>query len=178
MKVIPDIFREITAEVSKEYGSRVSYMFGDSVYINETLTTWGKNPETAELKYPIIILYTPFKEEKTDYRYYCRTNLDFLIAVNAQKGYMNEDRLNISFKQVLHPIYEIFIEKVKKNSLFDFEWGFVKHIYSDNLTYGSVGAKSADVKEFNDYFDGIDINKLQLTIKKEKICYGKRLQSL
>ena len=169
---INEIFREIVNRVSKRYGYNVSYMFGDWDYISDQLTLWSRSPETSKLKFPIVCLYSPYKEERGKKR---TVSLNLLICVNTRKEYTNEQREEYSFAAVLRPIYDILMDEINKHSsivsVFD---GTIPHVYSENYRYGRVGVYGSDKKPFKDYIDGIDIENLELTLKKE-ICYGERL---
>lgn len=169
---VNEIFREIVNRVSKRYGNNVSYMFGDWDYISDQLTLWSRNPDTSKLKFPIVCLYSPYKEDRGKKR---SVSLNLLICVNTRKEYTNEQREEFSFAAVLRPIYDILIDEINKDgnieSVYD---GAIPHVYSENYRYGRVGVYGSDKKPFKDFIDGIDIENLELTLKTRK-CYGERL---
>lgn len=172
MKSINEIFREISKRVSDQYGKNVSYMFGDWDYISDQLTAWSRSPETSKLKFPIICLYSPYKEIRDEKR---RASLNMLICVNTLKEYTNEQREEFSFVSVLRPIYDILMKEINNSPHIESVYnGMIPHSYSENYRYGRVGVYGSDKKPFNDRIDGIDIENLELTIKKE-VCYGERL---
>lgn len=171
---IIDIFSDIITRVSDRLGYKVNYLFGDSVYMRKALAEMDKASSTRSDRYPLIGLFTPFDEDKTDKLYYCQANLNFIIAVDTLKDYTNESRKEYSFDLVLNPVYELFIDEIRKDSHFDFGYdNIVPHISSDNYSYASRGVSSSDGVKF-DRIDAKDVINLKLKVKKEN-CYGKRL---
>ena len=172
---IVEIFSDVAARVANSTGMNINYQFGDDVYVRNQLEIMSKDAlGKAKSKYPLLCLITPFDEDKTDARYYCTTNLNFVIAVNTLSGYTNKQRLDISFKKCLHPVYNSFINEIKKESRFDIDYDeVIKHTYSDNFSYGSRGVMASDGSKF-ELIDAIDIKNMEIKIKKEK-CYGKRI---
>lgn len=167
------MFAEIVGRVSDKWGRNVSYLFGDWSYISNQLTVWGKSPKTSPLKFPIICLYSPFTEDRGAEE--SRVSLEFILMVNTEKDYTNEDRELISFDRVLRPIYRLFMDEIRGDRRFASDYrGVVPHQYTENYRYGRVGVLGPDGKPFRDFIDAIEIKNLELTIKKEK-CYGKRI---
>lgn len=167
------MFAEIVGRVSEKWGRNVAYLFGDWSYISNQLTVWGKSPNTSPLKFPIICLYSPFTEERDAEE--ARVSLEFIIMVNTEKIYSNEDRESISFDKVLRPIYRLFMDEIRGDRRFVSDYrGVVPHQYTENYRYGRVGVMGPDGKPFRDFIDAIEIKNLDLTIKKVK-CYGKRI---
>lgn len=167
------MFAEIVGRVSDKWGRNVSYLFGDWSYISNQLTVWGKSPKTSPLKFPIICLYSPFTEERDAEE--ARVSLEFIIMVNTEKNYSNEDREIISFDKVLRPIYRLFMDEIRGDRRFASDYrGVVPHQYTENYRYGRVGVLGPDGKPFRDFIDAIEIKNLDLTIKNVK-CYGKRI---
>lgn len=178
MIVITDVFADVVDRVSDRYGKNVNFQYGDWAYISKTLTEWSGSPETARLKYPVICLFSPFDEDKTSKDIYCSTSLDLLIAVDTLPEYPNEKRRIESFNKVLHPIYELFIDELRKDAYLDFGYkGIVEHKYTDNYRYGNRGVNGPDGNPFKDRIDGIDIKDLKITVRN-KIkggMYGTRI---
>lgn len=167
------MFAEIVGRVSEKWGRNVSYLFGDWNYISNQLTVWGKSPKTSPLKFPIICLYSPFTEERDAED--VRVSLEFIIMVNTEKDYTNEDRELISFDKVLRPIYRLFMDEIRGDRRFVSDYrGVVPHQYTENYRYGRVGVLGPDGKPFRDFIDAIEIKNLELTVKNVK-CYGKRI---
>lgn len=169
---VTDILKEVVGRVSECYGEEVNFLWGDWTYIANQLTIMSATPETARYKYPVICLFSPFTEDRTNRRWASQTSVDLLIATSTLSRYTNEEREEKSFRAILRPLYGLLVEQMKKHPLLDFERGHVSHDYSENYGYGSRGVMMSEGKKFNDLIDGIDIRNLSLTIKKRN-CYGK-----
>lgn len=168
MIVITDIFADVVSRVAERYGKNVNFQYGDWAYISKTLTTWSQSPDTSRLKYPVICLFSPFEENKTDKDVYCNTSLDLLIAVDTLPEYSNEKRRIESFNSVLHPIYKLLIDELRKDRWLDFGYkNIVEHRYVDNYRYGNRGVDGPDGNPFKDRIDGIDIKDLKITVRNK-----------
>lgn len=175
MVVITDIFEDIVKRVSEKYGKHVNFQFGDWEYISGVLQTWSSSRDQAKKKYPVICLFSPFPEEKDEINGGSTAVIDFLIAKDTMPEYSNEKRRDVSFKQVLQPIYELFIQEIAKEKRFD--PGFtpsIPHTYIENYRYGRIGVNGPDGTPFKDKIDAIDIKNLSIKIKKQK-CYANRI---
>lgn len=171
---VTGVMSQVVNEAGRIYGKPLNFLWGDWTYIANQLELWSKAPGTAARKYPVVCLFLPYDEERTDRRYASKTNVDLLIATPTRSGYTNEQREEKSFKAVLRPIYAALIEALRKSPLLDFERSHVPHTYSENYGYGSRGVMMSQDKKFTDLIDGIDIKQMQLKIKKQN-CYGRRL---
>lgn len=165
MNVLVDIFRDIVAGVSKDVGYMVNYQFGDWQYMAKTLSAMGKAPVTAGRKYPMIGLYSPFDEDKSNPSL-TSVSLSLIIAVNTLGNYTNEERLEKSFKATLYPVYDILIRRISNDRKFDIGPGaIVSHVKTDNFRYGRAGVYGEGKSEFDDRIDAIDIKDLRLNVK-------------
>ena len=173
MKSVNKIFEDVVRRVAVKYGKNVSYLFGDWSYISNQLTVWNQSPKTSTLKFPMVCLYSPFVEDRTEAE--TRASLDFIIMVNTLKTYTNEEREKTSFEQVLRPIYQLFIDEIRKDSSIKSNYnGIIPNSYSENYRFGRVGVIGEDGKPFHDFIDAIEIKEMNLTFKETK-CYGNRL---
>lgn len=173
-KPITEIIGDIVDKASEAMGIHINYLWGDWTYISNQLTIWSKTPETARLKYPVVCLFSPFDEDKTDARYQSKAYVEMLIATSTMSDYTNEQREQNSFRETLRPIYQELIHQMKRSPYLDFDRHHVPHNYSENYRYGARGVMMSEGQKFNDFIDGIDIKRLQLKIKKLN-CYGNRL---
>lgn len=161
-----DVFRNIVAGVSEDIGIEVNYQFGDWQYMAKTLQAMSKSHLTSGKKYPIIGLFSPFTEYRSDATHNL-LRLSFLIATATKKEYTNEERLQYSFKDILHPVYDSFMRNIKKDRYLSIDYsGVVKHDYVDNYRYGSSGVYGEGSNKFDDMIDGIDITNLEVKIIK------------
>ena len=172
MICLTDIMQSICNRTSKRLGYKINFQFGDWPQIARIMETLSKSQYTESTKYPLVALFTPFEEDKTDPNYYAKSFVNIMIATRSLPDYTNEQRLEVSYKGLLYPVYEAIFDEIKKDRSFDFGYdGIVKHKYSDNMRYGSHGVYGSDGKRpFADYFDGIDISGLELKIKNNLNC--------
>lgn len=165
MNVLVDIFREIVAGVSGDVGYIVNYQFGDWQYMAKTLSAMGKAPITAGRKYPMVGLYSPFEEDRSDPSF-TSVRLSLIIAVNTLGGYTNEERLDKSFKATLYPVYDSLIRRISSDRRLDIgPMSIVSHMKTDNFRYGRSGVYGDGKSEFDDRIDAIDIKDLRLKVK-------------
>ena len=174
-----DIFKDISVKVGNRLGVEtglgrnvpVNYLFGDWPYRSKAMETISKSRFTERDRYPLLALFTPFKEVRDDPDTYCTVSVDILLATRTLSDYSNEQRLEISYKGLLYPLYDILIDEISKDRRFDTgSRSFVSHTKSDNMRYGSRGVYGSDGKTpFKDLFDGIDISGMELIIKN-KTC--------
>lgn len=170
--MIVELFKDIVSKVSENLGYDINYMFGDSSYIREQMFQLGKSYKSV--KYPLIALYTPIEEYKSDPNYYCKASVGMIIAVSTSKNYSNEQRLEASFVTMLRPIYDVLMNQILLCEKLDFGYSnHVSHTYTENYVFGRRGALDSDGKELEEKIDAIEIKTLELKIKKTQ-CYAKR----
>lgn len=163
------IMRDVVAATAERYGHPVSFLFGDWSYVSNILTQWN-TPETAMKKYPLIVLYSPFDEQRGGSRKWHEAQLNLLIICNTRKEYSNEQREEFSFEKVLRPIYRNFLAAIAEDRRIGTRSyrDVPEHTYRENYRYGRLGVLGTDGKPFRDYIDAIEISKLNLTFNK--IC--------
>ena len=165
---IVDIFKDISRKTSVGVGINLNFLFGEWAQIAREMEILSKSPITEAGKWPLLALFTPFEEDKSDPYLYCTASLDLMIATRTLSDYTNDQRLSISYKEVLHPVYEHLIAEIGRDNRLDFgPKNIVPHRYVDNMRYGSRGVYGSDGKKpFADLFDGIDILNLEIKVKK------------
>lgn len=171
------IFGEVVERVSEKVNLNVRYLFGDWGYISNQLLALGNSPETSCTKYPLICLFSPFRELNLPDGV-IEVNLQLLIAVNALRDQSNEYRRHHNFHEFLYPVYKALLAVIREDTRFDTAYTGIPHSKEDNYRYARKGVKDDNGKEFADRFDGIDIYDLQLTIKKENKCYAKKIKKV
>lgn len=170
MILIQEVIRDVVSRVSERLNIEINFQCGDAIYVRDQLQLLSSAPEADRLKFPLFLLYMPIKEEKTDAKYYAKVSLRILIATLSEKGFSYEDRLENSFKSILHPIYEAFIDELKKDNRFIPEYtNHIPHTYVDNYQYGYHGTVAGESEVF-ETIDGIDLTNLKLTLRNERLC--------
>ena len=170
MILIQEVIRDVVERVSERLHIDINFQCGDAIYVRDQLQLLNSAPNADSLKYPLFLLYMPIKEDKTDAKCYAKVSLRILIATLSEKGFSYEQRLEYSFQNILHPIYEAFIEELKADNRFIHEYyNHIPHTYTDNYQYGYHGAVAGE-KEVFETIDGIDLTNLKLILKNERIC--------
>lgn len=173
--MIIDVFRDnIIPLLNKGKELQANFVWGDSSYIREYLSILKKSSKTAPFRFPLIGLYSPFDEVRDSGAYGCRATVNLIIAVNTLPDYTNEQRLDISFKEVLRPLYKDLLKAIEETRMFDIPYIGLTHTYTENYTFGKRGAMDVDGKEIDEKIDAIEIKNLELKLKKVS-CYANRL---
>lgn len=168
-----DIFRDKVMPLLNEGREvPVNFVWGDSAYIREYLLTLKGSSYTAPYRFPLIGLYSPFDERKQNGNVSASVNL--ILAVNTLTDYTNEQRLDVSFKEVLRPLYDALMTALEGCREFDVPYQGFNHTYVENFSFGKRGALDVDGKEMDEKIDAIEIKKLNLKLK-DLSCYAKRL---
>lgn len=170
-----DTFKDcVIPLLNKDRTLKANFVWGDSAYIREYLLTLKKSSATAPYRFPLIGLYSPFDEMRDSPDYKAKASVNLILAVNTLPGYTNEQRLEVSFKECLRPLYDDLMKAIEGCKMFDIPYEGLSHTYTENYTYGKRGAIDADGKEVDEKIDAIEIKNLELTIKNVS-CYAKRL---
>ncbi len=181
---IIEIFADVVSEVSKECSITVTshltggssmidcpnihYVFGNSQYVKDNLDELSKTPEGSDIKFPLIALFCPFEEKRDSPDYFSKATVNVLIATSTSREWSNEERLSLSFRNILRPIYKRLLETLKKDGRFDFGYDeVVKHKYSENYSYGRYGARTGTGDAVSEPIDAINISNPELTIKNQ-----------
>lgn len=177
IEIIADVVKEASVDCTLTVVGRkgvaveilcpdIHYVFGNAQYVKDNLDELSKTPRGNEMKFPMIALFCPFNEQRNSPDYYTRAKVRVLIACSSEKGWSNEQRLETSFRNILRPIYNRFLEALKADGRFDF--GYDKHVaheYSENYSYGRYGAHTGTGEEVSEPIDAINISNLELKVK-------------
>lgn len=180
IEILADVVRE-TAEGCTIYVSdykggvkamncpTINYTFGNSMYVKEKLDTLSKTPKGNDIKFPLIALFCPFNEDRKSEDYHTKAKVRVLIACASNHEWSNEERLEVSFKNILRPIYHRFLEALQDDKRLDFGYNSqVTHEYSENYSYGRYGAVTSSGETVTDFIDAINISNLELKVKPSK----------
>lgn len=143
----------------------IHYTFGNSRYVKENLDELSKTPAGNEKKLPLIALFCPFQEKRDSTDYFSKATVNVLIACSTSKVWSNEERLELSFQNILRPIYNRFLEALKEDGRLDFGYNeVIRHNYSENYSYGRYGAHDGTGDAVSEPIDAINITNLELTV--------------
>jgi hypothetical protein len=173
---IVDIIGSIVDAVRADYtpptifsGNAPFYMYGHPLEIINTLSQKDKHSKLKYQKYPLIALFQDFEETKgQNQAINTDVSLNIVIAVNTDKNYNSEERYTNTFKTVLYPLYDLFLEKLAASNYFAATQGSISHRKTDRVYWGAQGTER---NIFNDYLDAIELTNLELSVYNNvKIC--------
>lgn len=154
-----------TGESQEISDPEISYVFGNSRYVKDSLDELSKTPTGNEIKLPMIVLFCPFQEQRNSRGYFSKATVNVLIACSTLTDWSNEERLVYSFQNILRPIYKRLLEALKEDGRIDFGYDeIIKHNYSENYSYGRYGAHDGTGDAVSEPIDAINITNLELTI--------------
>lgn len=144
----------------------INYTFGNAQYVKDRLDELSKTAIGNEMKFPLIALFCPFNEQRNSPDYHTKAKVRILIACSSMQQWSNEQRLDTSFRNVLRPIYNRFIEALREDGRLNFSYGgHVPHEYSENYSYGRYGALTGTGDAVSEPIDAINISNLELIVK-------------
>lgn len=146
----------------------INYTFGNAQYVKDKLDELSTTCHGSASKFPLIALFCPFVERRDSPDYYSMAKVRVLIACATDREFSNEQRCELSFENILRPIYRRFLEALKEDGRFDFGYDTcVEHEYSENYSYGRYGAVTAAGDAVTDPIDAINITNLKLKVKPQ-----------
>ena len=149
---------------------RLNYIFGSSQYIKDILDEYSKSPGQSEKKFPLVALFTPIYEDRSDPNYFSKAKVSLIIVCSSCKEWSNEERRTTSFKNILRPIYKRLLEVLYEDFRFDCDCDEkVKHSYSENYSYGRYGAYTDSGKAVSEPIDAINIRSMEIKINNLNI---------
>lgn len=165
--IIVDIFKSIVEKVQARYGSAVTYMYGPIQEIEanliEAAMSYGLSGGITTTSYPLIAIIQDFPEDMgVNSGYYTEVNFPIvLIATLTDKNFKTPTRYETTFKPVLYPLYQLFLEEIARDGrIIGNDPNTFEHRKYDRVYYGTqtLGTKVSD------YVDAIELNNLKLTV--------------
>ena len=163
--IIKDIVEDVRAATDKPASltdAEPYYLYGTFEYIANYLNMMDKVPASKSKQYPLIALFMPFTEsngENMMIRSEVSLTMGFITSSN--QDYTNPQRYTSSFKDLLYPLYEIFLEKLVDSKRFaEIDIGLNEHEKTDLLFWGA-----SNKNILNDKIDAIEIKNLELKLK-------------
>lgn len=152
-----------TALATKNFGQTVYYMYGHPKEINNRLQELTNSPTEANKKFPLVILFTDITIKKTEPGFFGTAKLRMLIANITEPTYIAEQRTELNFKPVIHPIKDELLNQIERYKQFTFE-GELQYEETDMYFYGS---QINDKNVFTDRIDGTELNNIQININNK-----------
>jgi hypothetical protein len=163
------MFSNIVSDVQSKAGVAVHYEHGHPLEIINTLRGMGKTPAYDPLKYPLIALFQDIDEKKgTGTQFESEVSVNIIIAMLTDPNRVASQRLSCNYIPVLYPLYVLLMESIAKSGYFYcYSISDLPHTKTDRMYWGKKGLYGSDGNIFGDYIDAIEIQNLQLTIKKQ-----------
>jgi len=162
---IVDIIGEVVAAADAvlypTLGKHLNYLYGRDIQTLQTLQELTNSVASKDKKYPLVYLAMDFPEDRGNGYYADVTFPQLFIATSTGSTDKPDKRYAQTFKPVLYPIYyEILRQLAKHKSIVQQDPDSIIH-----RKYDRPGTQPAG-KNFNDYLDGIDIERMQLTFNQ------------
>ena len=167
MIIVVNIIREIAGKVAQRLTTdplnpyRINFQHGPGVEIVNTIKEYSRYPlPKRNEKFPLIALFQDFEERNIGAnRVEC--SLKVVICTDTESKYVASERYDYTFKPILYPIYEAFIEEIKRSQ--NTETGYeIEHTKIDRVFYGS---ENNEANVFDDFVDAIELKNLVITFK-------------
>lgn len=171
MYYIPDIIAQVTEATGTILNKDINFLFGSVNEVVTRLSQMSKKKESAELKYPLVALFTDIRERKgTQANVQCVATLpSIIIATFTDKNYSSEERKEKSFKPTLEPIYNTFMQELHGHTaVMSYSPELIVHDYYERYNWGRF-AIFTENNLGSDFIDAIELINIELTINK-KIC--------
>lgn len=164
-KYIVDIIGDVVESMRLD-NETPYYLYGHPTEVVNTLAEWTKAPMMKDKKFPIVILFQDFEEDKgRNMAHNSSVSLNLVICTSTKREYKSADRYENTFKPVLYPLYDLFMQKLATSGyFFDIVEGYVPHVKVDRVFWGKDGLYGNTGNMFNDFIDAIEIKNLELTI--------------
>jgi hypothetical protein len=151
-----------TALTSASFGyGPVYYMYGHPKEISNRLQQLTDSPTEAHKKFPLVILFTDITIEIGAEGFYGATKLRMLVCNITEANYISEQRTELNFKPIIHPIKDELIKQLSLHKQFTYE-GELQYKETDMYFYGS---QINNNNVFNDRVDGTELKDITLNIK-------------
>lgn len=166
MICIEDVISEIIIATNEELVERGIVTYFQYGTLREIVDNLNQLTQVdSGKKYPLIALIEPFKQQKgVSCSVDSKVKLRFLIATYTMKELKADERLELNFKPILFPVYDAFMNKLKKYFVVD----NIKHIVVNHFEIGRESLSGYDGSVFNDHIDAIEIQDMELDIKNKQ----------
>lgn len=143
----------------------VYYMYGHPKEIAIRLQEITNSPTEAHKKFPLVILFTDITIEKDTPGFYGSARLRMLVCNYTEAHYTSEQRTELNYKPVIHPIKDELLKQLSLHNQFTYE-DELRYQETDMYFYGS---SINDKNVFPDRIDATELRDIRINIKN-KIC--------
>lgn len=146
----------------------VWYMFGHPLEIMQRLAAKDKSGTFAFKKYPLVILVTDFAETKGNLEYASQAQVTILVVHSTTADRIADDRKEIVFKPILHPIVDELMRQIEASEYFlDYDADQIERTETDRYYWGKAAFAGNTGNYFNDLLDAVEI---QVTLRLNPFC--------
>ena len=147
----------------------VHYQQGHPLEIVKALQLLANNASTKTERYPLIALYRDFTEVKNrQIGIYSESDLHIIVATRTNPTYTTEQRAEKSFKPILHPIVDAFLDKISLSPKFIIDRSYPQTEETDRYFWGQAGLFGIEKNMFQDWIDCVEI---KTSLKTLNNCY-------
>lgn len=145
----------------------LNYQYGNVKELSQTLMEMSKTQESSVKKFPLVWLVQPFTLDRGVIGFYAKAeDLRLFIATGSQANYKAAQRMAITFKPILYPIYRELLNQLDLH-VATATGGIenIKHEFTDRYWWGEE-----DASVLNDVVDCCVISQLELPIYNNANC--------
>ena len=170
-QVVSDTEAAIKADATVNFGTVPKQLFfrhGNMKEISQQLTELTASPVHKGKKFPLVVLFRDIDETLTESLNGITTGFNCRMAIFTltESTYNSDQRETKTFKPVLRPILEAFLNQLSQSSVFGMpKIADMKVKKADCFFYGSA---LAGANPFNDFVDAIEVQNISLKLKN--IC--------
>lgn len=113
---------------------------------------------------PFILLLLDIQE--TVGKALINVSCDMVIGAVTNRTYSTNERYLNNFTPTLYPIYDEVMERLTNGSKTILQASYIDHEKWDRVLWGKQGLYGVDANIFDDYIDAIEVNKINLKLKK------------
>jgi len=145
------------------------FMYGSPDEIRAILSEKNSNLQYKYKKYPLICLFLPISERKDNSEVAITEfeNISIAIVIDSNVTYTSEQRKEISFKPILEPLYELFMNALRTSPYTSYlivpTTKFFSHTKTNYYYYASEGTGQ---NVLNAFADAIEIKNLNLNFNR------------
>ncbi len=160
-----DIIGDVVANVRLTFDpinlEKPYFLYGHPIEVFNILAEKSQSEKFKYSKYPLIALYLDYTETHR-YTFNAISGITIAILTETKPEFSSKNRYDQTITPVLQPIYDLFMEELKK-SRYVYSGDF-KHTKINRLYYGKQDVYGNSGNIGNDALDAILITNLNLTI--------------
>lgn len=162
---IKDAFGLLMEEVQSAYSGSESpyYKYGRPMKIANLLSEQTKNKTWKYKKYPLVMLLQEFTELRGGSQFESVATVTVVIVTQADTKNRTQNRDDANYTNILYPVYNTLIEKLKESDLFSTSSG-TDHNVTESPYWGSEGSYGNTGNLMNDTLDALFIENLELRL--------------